>query len=145
MRKVRKRIQGRGGQRNLRIKKSSQEKSDKISQLPRVFGERIRELRKSQGLSQKELAAKSTLHYTYVAGVERGKRNPSLQSIQKIANGLEVNIAELFPLVSRKRTPTEFELLKKEIIHLLNKHKDIRMARLTLGILKNVVKTYGRV
>ena len=81
----------------MRTSENSQGKSDKTSQSLRTFGEKVRELRKTEGLSQKQLAVKSGLHYTYIAGVERGQRNPSLQSIRKIAEGLEVNIAGLFP------------------------------------------------
>ena len=136
--------QYRAGQHNLGTSENSQEKSDKTSQSHQTFGERVRELRKTEGLSQKQLAVKSGLHYTYIAGVERGQRNPSLQSIRKIAQGLEVNIAGLFPSNSRRRILTEFDLLKKEMLHLLNKHKDVRLARLTLDILKDVVKTTAR-
>ena len=60
------------------------------------FGARVRELRKAKGFSQEKLAQKSHLHYTYIGAVERGERNPSLLSIQKIAEGLGVEITSLF-------------------------------------------------
>lgn len=62
----------------------------------RQFGERVRAIRKKLGLSQEELAEKANLHYTYIGGVERGERNLSLDSIEKIANALDVEISELF-------------------------------------------------
>ena len=59
-------------------------------------GKRIRNLREDRGLSQEVLAEKSTLHRTYIGGVERGLRNPSLKSLQRIAKGLGVGVVDLF-------------------------------------------------
>jgi|SRR5665213_422310 len=63
---------------------------------PRHFGEAVRAAREALGISQEELAARSKLHRTYVAGVERGIRNPSLNSIMKIAEGLGLPTSGLF-------------------------------------------------
>lgn len=60
------------------------------------FGDRVRELRISQGLSQEVLAQKSGLHRTYIGGVERGERNVSLENIQKIAKALNCPMEHLF-------------------------------------------------
>ncbi len=65
-------------------------------ELQRAFGQRVRELRKARGFSQEELAERSGLHRTYVGGIERGERNPSLLNIGHIAQALEVNIREFF-------------------------------------------------
>ena len=59
------------------------------------FGDRVRELRVAQGLSQEVLAQKAGLHRTYIGGVERGERNVSLENIQKIAVALKITIADL--------------------------------------------------
>lgn len=58
-------------------------------------GKRIRVLRGMKGISQETLAEKSGLHRTYIGGVERGLRNPSLKSLSRIARGLGVSVAEL--------------------------------------------------
>ncbi len=60
------------------------------------FGEKIRELRLSRGLSQEELAFRSNVHRTYLSGIERGKRNPSLNNIAAIAKALGVTLSQLF-------------------------------------------------
>lgn len=65
------------------------------------LGRTIRHQRAALGISQEELAARSDLHRTYVADVERGNRNPSLVSIQAIAKGLGVPISELFHQVEQ--------------------------------------------
>lgn len=62
----------------------------------RLFAQRVRALRESQGISQEKLAERSDLHRTYIGMVERLERNPSLVCIHKIANGLGVHITELF-------------------------------------------------
>jgi transcriptional regulator with XRE-family HTH domain len=60
------------------------------------FGRKIKELRMIQNLSQEELAFRCGLSKNYISDVERGKRNISLQSIEKIANGFRINEKELF-------------------------------------------------
>ncbi len=64
--------------------------------LQRALGQRIRELRKARGWSQEDLADRTHLDRTYIVSVEQGHRNVSLSTIGKLANGLQVKIAELF-------------------------------------------------
>ncbi len=66
------------------------------------FGRRVRELREANGLSQEELAFKVGVHRTYLGGIERGERNPSLKNIDSIANALGVSLAVLFLFGERK-------------------------------------------
>ena len=60
------------------------------------FAERVRFLREEQDISQEKLAESAGLHRTYIGMVERLERNPSLICIHKIANGLGVDVKELF-------------------------------------------------
>ncbi|MFV0392914.1 MAG: helix-turn-helix domain-containing protein [Coprobacillaceae bacterium] len=60
------------------------------------FGRKIKELRMIQKISQEELAFRCGLSKNYISDVERGRRNISLQSIEKIANGFNVSEKELF-------------------------------------------------
>ena len=64
--------------------------------IAKQLGDRIKELRKETGLSQEKFALKIDMDRTYFATVESGKRNISLQNIEKIANGLNITISELF-------------------------------------------------
>jgi len=61
-----------------------------------ALGKRIQRLRKDTGLSQERFALQIDMDRTYLASVEAGKRNISLQNIEKIANGLGISIADLF-------------------------------------------------
>ncbi len=60
------------------------------------IGSRIRTLRKETGLSQEKFAAKIGMDRTYFASVELGKRNISIINLEKIADGLNVSLSELF-------------------------------------------------
>lgn len=60
------------------------------------LGKRIRRLRKDAELTQEQLSGKADLHRTFIADVERGKRNLSAQNLRKIALALNVPLASLF-------------------------------------------------
>ena len=55
-----------------------------------LAGQNVKELRKAKGLSQEELAFDCSLHRTYISGVERGVRNPTITVLAKIAGALDV-------------------------------------------------------
>ena len=59
------------------------------------FGQRVRELRRAEGMSQEAFAAKCGLERTDVGGIERGERNVALRNIDLIAKTLKVNLSEL--------------------------------------------------
>ena len=63
----------------------------------KVFGTSVRTWRNLLGISQEELAERADLHRTYVSDVERGARNLSLESIQRLARALEISVSSLFP------------------------------------------------
>lgn len=60
-----------------------------------ALGNRIREIRIQQKLSQEKLAEECNFDRTYISLVERGLRNPSFTNLCKFAEGLGVQIAEL--------------------------------------------------
>ncbi|MBF0785431.1 XRE family transcriptional regulator [Muribacter muris] len=60
------------------------------------IGSRVQELRKLQGLSQEKFALKAEIDRTYLAGIEQGKRNPTIKSLEKIINCLEISFSEFF-------------------------------------------------
>jgi transcriptional regulator with XRE-family HTH domain len=61
----------------------------------KCFGENIRKLRLKRGWSQEELAEISGLHRTYISGLERAVRNPTLSIIVQVATALRVPPATL--------------------------------------------------
>ena len=59
------------------------------------FGQRIVELRKLTGIPQEELAFRCNIQRSYMGVIERGEKSVTLNTIEKIAKGLEVSILEL--------------------------------------------------
>lgn len=60
------------------------------------FGARVRELRTDMNISQEKFALRISMDRTYLASVENGKRNISLENISKIAFGFGITLEELF-------------------------------------------------
>ena len=60
------------------------------------LAQRIRQLRSKKGWSQERLAEEAGIHRVYLAGIERGKRNPSLKSLEHLADALGVSLPKLF-------------------------------------------------
>lgn len=61
-------------------------------------GANIRRIRETRGLPQDELAHRAKVHVTYLSGVETGKRNITMNVLERIAAALEVSAAELVTL-----------------------------------------------
>ena len=61
----------------------------------KIFGQRVRSLRKERSLSQEAFDDKCGLDRTYIGGIERGERNVSLKKIAIIAGALNISIADL--------------------------------------------------
>jgi len=62
----------------------------------KIFGLKIKEIRKEKGLSQEKLAELAGLHRTYIGMIERAEKNITLVNIEKLANALDVEIKYLF-------------------------------------------------
>lgn len=62
----------------------------------KAFGDRVKEIRLEQNVSQEQLGALAELDRTYISGIERGLRNVSLINIARLAVALNVTPAELF-------------------------------------------------
>jgi transcriptional regulator with XRE-family HTH domain len=60
-----------------------------------VLGKNVRRLRRQKGLTQEELAFEAEIDLTYLGGIERGKRNPSLLVMARIAEALSVPLTKL--------------------------------------------------
>ena len=70
------------------------------------IGSRIRELRKSKGYSQEEIANVSGMGRTYMGRVERGEQNISIQNLIQIAFALNVSVGEIVPPLHELQNPT---------------------------------------
>ena len=66
-----------------------------------IVGSNVRRIRQARGLTQEELAFDAKIDLTYLGGIERGRRNPSLLVMARIADALSVRLYEL--IRSRKK------------------------------------------
>lgn len=62
----------------------------------RAFGDSVSRLRQERGWTQEDLAERADVHRSYLAAIETGARNPTLDVIVKLATGLGIPIARLF-------------------------------------------------
>lgn len=67
-----------------------------MSDLAKIVGQRIRSYRTQLGLSQEKLAELAGCHPTYIGQLERGEKNATLESIDKISVSLKVSLSKLF-------------------------------------------------
>lgn len=69
--------------------------SEQEKQIVLHFANNMRLLREARGWSQEKLAEYSNLHRTYIGAIERAEKTPSLITVIKIANALNVNVSQL--------------------------------------------------
>lgn len=105
-------------------------------------GQRIRQIRKAQNLSQHALAEKCGFTFSYIGGVERAEKNISLINLEKIAHGLDVGVHQFFIYSHKYENLSSNEQLIKELISMLIEHDPdtIKMAK---NILNEILK-YAR-
>lgn len=65
------------------------------------FGEQVRALREQREWTQEQLAEKADLDQTYVSGIERGIRNPTIISVVKLASALKATVSDLCEGIER--------------------------------------------
>jgi transcriptional regulator with XRE-family HTH domain len=61
-----------------------------------ALGARVKHLRTERGWSQEHLAEQAALHVTYVSGIERGRRNVSIDILARVARAFEIELRDLF-------------------------------------------------
>ena len=71
--------------------------------LRQLVGKNVRHWRDRLGVSQEELAFRANLHRTYISGVERGVRNPTVVTLGRLAQALQVEPEELLAKKIRRR------------------------------------------
>lgn len=80
-----------------------------MSDLVRVLGNRIKMLRERFGITQEELAEKAGISAKGLGELERGKGNPTLLTLEALANGLGITLSELFKFENEELTAEEIE------------------------------------
>ena len=73
-----------------------------MSDIAKVLGQRIRNYRTSLGFSQEKLAELCGCHHTYIGQLERGEKNATIESIEKISAALNISLSTLFEKLGAK-------------------------------------------
>ncbi|MNI42120.1 HTH-type transcriptional regulator SinR [compost metagenome] len=87
------------------------------------LGDRIRQLRKDHNLSQEQLGELAGLHTNYIGQVERGEKNVTIESLEKIATGLQVSMEQLFRYIDPIKQEDELGQIYKLLSSRPNKDK----------------------
>lgn len=96
------------------------------------IGERIRSLRKSKSMSQEELAEKVDVHYTYIGQVERGEKNLSIGTLEKVLAALDITFDEFFRYMSLNKNNNELSELELLINRIQEKNPKDKEEILTI-------------
>lgn len=104
------------------------------------IGERIKELRKSKGVSQKELAQKTGLSIGSIQGYEQGRYNPKLEAIVKIAGALGVDLKVFYDVLSKEN----IELKRYENIALVNEFENACFCLVNFPDSEEITKKYEK-
>lgn len=75
-----------------------------MSQIKKLLGQRIRQLRKARGITQEELAEKLGICTPNISYIENGKFAPSMENFEKLVNIFDVEPYELYKFPSREST-----------------------------------------
>ncbi|HAD81756.1 MAG: hypothetical protein A2509_10740 [Candidatus Edwardsbacteria bacterium RIFOXYD12_FULL_50_11] len=62
-----------------------------------LVGDKVRKLRKAQGLTQGQLGEKAGFDYRYIGFIEQARVNPTIKTLEKVANALKLTVPDLFP------------------------------------------------
>lgn len=112
-----------------------------MSEIAKSIGKRIRNYRNNLGLSQEKLAELSGCHPTYIGQIERGEKNATLESVEKISSALNIPLSKLFEKLSEteasqrsiplecyeflsSKSPQEQEIIYRIILE-IDKYKEI--------------------
>ncbi|MBI5893835.1 MAG: helix-turn-helix transcriptional regulator [Deltaproteobacteria bacterium] len=101
----------------------------------RLIGVRIKSIRESKGLTQESLAEKMDINTVYLSNIERGRANPTLDMLIKLAHALEVEMWEIFDFGHEVNVKELRDAMSK-----LLKETDEEKLRLALKILRAVAR-----
>ncbi|HWU46537.1 MAG TPA: helix-turn-helix transcriptional regulator [Humibacter sp.] len=91
---------------------------ERYSEAARIVGQRIRSVRLKRQMSQEEVAEVSEMHVTNYGKIERGKANPSLTTLVRIANALAADPGEFVKGIQKESVPErKRQLTPADIIH----------------------------
>ena len=103
-----------------------------MSDIAKVVGQRIRNYRTQNGLSQEKLAELSGCHPTYIGQLERGEKNATLESIERIAAALGISLSKLFEKLGGQDDEKSIPLACYEFLSAKSKEEQEQLYKILL-------------
>ncbi|MFZ2634166.1 MAG: helix-turn-helix transcriptional regulator [Desulfosalsimonadaceae bacterium] len=100
-----------------------------------MIGLRIKALRSNKGMTQEQLSEKMEINPKYLSSIERGKENPTIDTLIKLSNALKVDLGQIFAFVQIE-DPSKRKMLA---LDLLNRSTDDQ-AKLAVKILSSIIE-----
>lgn len=105
-----------------------------MSEITKLIGQRIRNHRIQQGLSQEKLAELSKCHPTYIGQVERGEKNATIESIEKISGALGVSLSKLFEKLGENSVSSDIPLKCYEFLSSKSRDEQEHLYKILLDV-----------
>ena len=91
-----------------------------MSDIAHTVGNRLRSYRLARGMSQERLAEGAGLHPTYIGQVERGEKNLTIESLEKITRALGVPMSNVFEKIEGRHEENNYALMAYDLLSHLN-------------------------
>ncbi|MDO5786050.1 MAG: helix-turn-helix transcriptional regulator [Eubacteriales bacterium] len=104
-----------------------------MSQISAAIGKQIRKIRNAQGITLEELSFKSGLNAAHLGQIERGLRNPTVETLERIADALEVSFLDLVSTL-------EQALPEQDKTDVVKRKIDAQLSSMTLDELEDILR-----
>ena len=105
-----------------------------MSDIAKTVGKRLRSYRLALGLSQERLAEHAGLHPTYIGQVERGEKNLTIESLEKITSALQIPMASVFERIEERNDSENYPLLAYDLLSSKNQADREKLYLILTGI-----------
>lgn len=107
-----------------------------MSEITKILGKRIRNYRMAKKLSQEKLAELAGCHPTYIGQLERGEKNVTVESLERVALALEISLSVLFEKLGGKEAAGSIPLACYELLAEKTKEEQEQLYRILLEMEK---------
>lgn len=105
-----------------------------MSRISQEIGTRIRNYRNMLRISQEELAERCGLHPTYIGQLERGEKNATLESIEKVADGLAISLDKLFEHIGNNEQSINYPQQAYKLIQSASLNEQSRLVEILKAV-----------
>ena len=103
----------------------------------KIFGSRLRQIRAELSITQEELAFKCDMQPSHIGQLERGIKSPTLETLHKISEGIDVSISDLVAFQDKLIIPDNFDEKINKIVARLQKMNDSEKSQIL-----TIIKTF---